>query len=53
MTSNYQKVLSGKKVSIPDSFSKKYRINKGDIVILEEDRGSLRIIPADVIKRRT
>lgn len=53
MASNYQKVLSGRRVSIPDSFSKKYGINEGDIVILEEDKGGLRIIPADVIKRRT
>lgn len=49
-TLSYQKVLSGRRISIPDSLSKKYGIKEGDLVIIEDDKG-IRIIPADVVKR--
>ena len=50
MTSNYQKVLSGRRVAIPDNLSKKYGIKEGDVVIIEDSNG-IRIIPADVTPR--
>lgn len=52
MPSSYQKVLSGKRVSLPESFYNKYDIGEGDIVILEEDKGSLRITPANVVPKK-
>jgi anaerobic selenocysteine-containing dehydrogenase len=47
----YQKVLQGKRVTIESSIAKKYSINEGDIVIVEDDNGTIKITPAQVIKR--
>lgn len=44
MKSNYQKVLSGRRVSIP----MEYGIKDGDIVIIEKDKRGVLIIPAEV-----
>jgi hypothetical protein len=44
MTSNYQKVLSGRRVSLP----KESGISEGDIVIVERDRRGTLIIPTEV-----
>jgi bifunctional DNA-binding transcriptional regulator/antitoxin component of YhaV-PrlF toxin-antitoxin module len=53
LASNFQKVLAGKRVSLPESYSKRHGINEGDIVILEEDNsGSLRITPAQVVPKK-
>ena len=48
---NVQKVLSGMRISIPESYTKKWRIHEGDLVILVEKGGCLRIIPADVVEK--
>jgi len=50
-TSNYQKVLSGRRISIPDTLSKKYGIREGDVVIIEDSTNGIRIVPADVVPR--
>jgi bifunctional DNA-binding transcriptional regulator/antitoxin component of YhaV-PrlF toxin-antitoxin module len=45
-------VLSGKRITIPDPLSKKYNIQEGDIVIVEDDHG-IRIVPVEVRRRET
>jgi bifunctional DNA-binding transcriptional regulator/antitoxin component of YhaV-PrlF toxin-antitoxin module len=52
MTSTYQRVLSGRRVSLPGSLVKKFGIKEGDIVIVEEDRDSIRIMPAEIVRRK-
>ena len=47
---NYQKVLSGKRVTLSENICKKYNIKEGDIVIVEDD-DVIKITPAQVIKR--
>ena len=47
---NYQKVLAGKRVTLSEHICKKYNIKEGDIVIVEDD-DSIKITPAQVIKR--
>jgi bifunctional DNA-binding transcriptional regulator/antitoxin component of YhaV-PrlF toxin-antitoxin module len=48
----FQKVLSGRRVSIPDILSEKYCIKEGDFVIVEDNDG-IKITPAQIIKRST
>jgi len=52
MASTYQRVLSGRRVSLPESLVKKFGIKEGDIVIVEEDRDSIRIMPAEIVRRK-
>ncbi len=48
MAKNLQKVLSGRRVCIPQPMAKKWKIDEGDVVYLEEhDRGIL-ILPTEV-----
>jgi bifunctional DNA-binding transcriptional regulator/antitoxin component of YhaV-PrlF toxin-antitoxin module len=49
--SSFQKVLSGRRVSIPDELSKKYGIREGDIVILKESSNGITIVPAEVVPK--
>ncbi|MDN5847252.1 MAG: AbrB/MazE/SpoVT family DNA-binding domain-containing protein [Candidatus Nitrosocosmicus sp.] len=48
---SYQKVLSGRRISLPDQLTKKYGIKEGDFVIVEDDDG-IKITPAQIVKRR-
>ena len=50
MVTTYQKVLSGRRISIPDNLSQKYCIKEGDLVIVEDNDG-IKIIPAKIIRR--
>ena len=50
--SSYQKVLSGRRISLPENLCKKYNIREGDFVIVHEDEDGIKIIPADVIPRK-
>lgn len=43
-----QRVLSGRRVSIPDSMSKDLGIQEGDYVIVKEDSGGIRIVLAEI-----
>jgi bifunctional DNA-binding transcriptional regulator/antitoxin component of YhaV-PrlF toxin-antitoxin module len=43
-----QRVLSGRRISIPESYAKKHGVNEGDFIIVEENNGKLNIIPAEV-----
>lgn len=48
---DYQKVLTGKRITIPFHMANKYDIKEGDIVIVEDDNGVIKIIPVDLVKR--
>ena len=43
--------MSGRRVSIPEKLSEKYGIKEGDIVILEDSKNGITIVPAQVIPR--
>ncbi len=36
-TLNYQKVLSGRRITLSDDICKKYNIKEGDIVIVDDE----------------
>jgi AbrB family looped-hinge helix DNA binding protein len=46
-----QRVLGGRRVSIPEAASKALGIKEGDYVIMEVEADGLRIIPAEVSPR--
>lgn len=48
---NVQKVLAGKRISIPESYAKKYGINEGDFVIVDASGSRLQVIPAEITER--
>jgi bifunctional DNA-binding transcriptional regulator/antitoxin component of YhaV-PrlF toxin-antitoxin module len=48
---NVQKVLAGGRISLPESFKRKWEISDGDIVILKEDASGIKIIPADAVEK--
>jgi len=48
---NVQKVLGGRRISIPASVSEELGIDVGELVIVEWKNGSLKIIPAEVSPR--
>jgi len=48
-----QKVLSGKRITIPAEVLEKLGINEGDYVIIEWEDENFRIIPAEVRPRRS
>ena len=48
---NYQKILSGRRISLSNTKCKKYNIKEGDIIIVEEENGVLKVSPAKVTKR--
>lgn len=43
-----QRVLSGRRVSIPDDMSKDLGIQEGDYVIVKAENGGIRIVPAEI-----
>lgn len=47
-TETPQKILSGRRIPIPEGFMKKYSIREGDFVVLKEESGKLSILPAEV-----
>ena len=51
---DFQKVLSGRRVAIPQDLAKKYDIKEGDIVmVVDHISGSgIAIIPCDITPRR-
>ena len=58
MTSpEFQKVLSGRRVTIPESLAKKHNIKEGDIVMISEEKNfssgihAITIIPCDIVPR--
>ena len=48
-TTNYQKVLAGKRITLPEYVCKKYNIKEGHIVTVEDE--DQKITPTLVIKR--
>lgn len=48
---NVQRVLAGKRISIPESYAKKYGINEGDFVIVDASGTKLQVIPAQVTEK--
>lgn len=51
MSSNFQKVMSGRRISIPEILTKEYGIKEGDIVIVENTSKGILIVPAEVVPR--
>ena len=49
---NVQKVLAGKRISLPESYAKKYGINEGDFVIVEASGSKLQVVPAQVTEKQ-
>ena len=43
-----QKVLSGRRIPIPEKFMKEHSIKEGDIVVLKHEAGKLSILPAQI-----
>lgn len=47
-----QRVMSGRRVAIPDSVSKQVGLREGDYVIVEVDGHSVKIVPAEIKPRK-
>ena len=47
----YQKILAGKRVSIPKKLLKKHGIKEGDLISVEDTNQGIIIIPVRVIKK--
>ena len=47
-----QRVMSGRRVSIPDSVSKEIGLKEGDYVIVEVEGHSVRLVPAEIKPRK-
>lgn len=45
-----QKILSGHRVSIPDSILEKWNLNTGDFVIVKQEGKRMYITPAKIIE---
>lgn len=43
-----QKILSGRRIPLPEEFMEKYKIKEGDYVLLQEEKGRLSVVPAYV-----
>lgn len=43
-----QKILSGRRIPLPEEFMEKHNIHEGDIVLLQEEKGKLSVVPANV-----
>ena len=48
---NVHRVLSGKRISLPESFLRECKLSEGDFVISLMEGRSLRIVPADVVAK--
>jgi len=46
-TSQPQKILAGKRVSIPEPILKKWHLKEGDFVLVKETKNGLTIVPAE------
>lgn len=46
-----QKVLSGRRISIPESYAKEFGINEGDFVIVQLNGKRLEVVPAEVTEK--
>jgi len=42
------KVLSANRIRLPDTFTEKFNIKEGDIVLVDEVKGCLMVIPSEV-----
>jgi AbrB family looped-hinge helix DNA binding protein len=47
-----QRILGGKRISIPAEASRELNLDEGDFVIVKVEDGSMRITPAKVIPRK-
>ena len=47
----YQKVLSGKRVSIPEPLLKKHDLKEGDLITIEDTNKGITIIPVKIIPK--
>lgn len=47
-----QRVLSGRRISIPEVYAKKCGINEGDFVIVEMSGSRLQVVPAEVSEKK-
>ena len=52
LNKNVQRVLAGKRISIPEAYAKKYGINEGDFVIVDASGSKLQVVPAEVTEKQ-
>lgn len=50
-TKQPQKILAGKRVSIPEAVLKKWHLDEGDFVIVKETEKGLYIVPAEISEK--
>ena len=47
-----QRILAGKRVSIPEELLKKWNMQEGDFVLVEETDAGITIAPAEISKKK-
>ncbi|MEM2159743.1 MAG: AbrB/MazE/SpoVT family DNA-binding domain-containing protein [Candidatus Nitrosotenuis sp.] len=46
-----QRILSGKRISIPEAVLKKWHVDEGDFVLVKETKDGLVIVPAQISEK--